>query len=326
MPPVVLLGPQRYQPTLAQAFQRVSAEGPVAAVTAGWEEREDEIDELSSHLGHEIVNLRLHARTEQIFERDPEFLAAWRRRRVRLRHARELYRVRLRHLIGALERLPDPSADPLMGDLDEQAREDAFQQIRHLDAGALARVQELHAEFEEAVRPAERESVVLQRKSVAELLGDCRSVAFAGGHVAVLRNRLRLFDIGSQIGERPLFAWSAGAMCACERIAIYHENAPQGPGLPLMLEHGLGLCPGVIALPHASSRMRLENRENVALFARRFAPRACVALDDASGLIWGGATVGWTLFGDGARRLRTDGRVTDLSEVPGVTGAAGGNT
>ncbi len=320
MPPVVLLGPQRYQPTLAQAFRHVAAEGPVAAVTAGWEEREDEIDELSSHLGHEIVNLRLHARTEQIFERDPEFLEAWRRRRVRLRHARELYRERLGHLVDALRRLPGPSSDPLMQDLDEQAREEALEQVRHLDAGALTRAEELHAEFEDAVRPAERESVVVQRGRVSELLADCRSVAFAGGHVAVLRNRLRLFDIAAQIGERPLFAWSAGAMCACKQIVIYHENAPQGPGLPLTLESGLGLCPRVVALPHASRRMRLDDRESVALFARRFAPRTCVALDDASGLIWGGTGEGWTLFGDGARRLRTDGRVTELTEVKGVAG------
>ena len=79
MAPVVLLGPQRYRPTLAEAFRYVNAEGPVAAVTAGWEEREDEIDDLSEQLGHEVVNLRLHGRTANLItvnrERQSAFIS-----------------------------------------------------------------------------------------------------------------------------------------------------------------------------------------------------------------------------------------------------------
>src|SRR5947207_8912415 len=60
MPEVVLLGPQRLKPTLVQAFRDLRVEGPVAAVTAGWEEREEEIDELSEHLARPVENLSLH--------------------------------------------------------------------------------------------------------------------------------------------------------------------------------------------------------------------------------------------------------------------------
>ena len=77
-----------------------------------------------------------------------------------------------------------------------------------------------------------------------------------------------------------------------------------------MLERGLGIVKGIVALPHAARRLRLDDTERVATFARRFAPARCVALDDASGLIWDGAR--WELFGDGARRLRTDGSVTQM--------------
>jgi hypothetical protein len=134
--------------------------------------------------------------------------------------------------------------------------------------------------------------------------------------VAVLRNRLRLFGIAELIGERPLFAWSAGAMCVTEHIVAYHDNPPQGPGDAMVLERGLGICSKIVALPHAKKRLRLDDRERVSRFARRFAPQICVALDDASGLIWNGAA--WELFGDGARRLRLDGSVTEMREFGGA--------
>ena len=62
MRPVVLLGPQRLRPDLVEAVDRVGVDGPVAAVTAGWQEREDEIDELSAHLRRPTHNLQLHRR------------------------------------------------------------------------------------------------------------------------------------------------------------------------------------------------------------------------------------------------------------------------
>ena len=49
--PIVLLGPQREQRTVADAVRGLGVEGPVATVTAGWEEREAEDTELRDHLG-----------------------------------------------------------------------------------------------------------------------------------------------------------------------------------------------------------------------------------------------------------------------------------
>ena len=49
---------------------------------------------------------------------------------------------------------------------------------------------------------------------------------------------------------------------------------------------GLALCPGIIALPHARSRLRLGDPRRVALFARRFAPARGVTLDAGSRLLW----------------------------------------
>lgn len=307
---VVLLGPQRYQPTLAAAFDRIRPEGAVAAVTAGWEDREDEIDELTEHLGREVVNLRLHRRTEQIFERDTEFFAAWQVRRHQLRRLRNLYRQRVGDQISSLRRLARDRQDELARD----EWEDALRVLREMDDRHLRQVEALHAAFDAAQKPAERPAVALQRERVKELVDGCGSIALAGGHVAVLANRLRLFGIADLIGDRPLFAWSAGAMCATERVVIYHDATPQRAGDPLVLGAGLGLCPGIVALPHAHRRLRLDDPGRVSRFARRFAPYTCVALDDASGLIH---DTGWDLFGDGARRLRTTGEVTEMQLVGG---------
>ena len=312
MPTVVLLGPQRYQPTLAEAFDRVQPTGPVAAVTAGWEDREDEIDELTEHLGRDVINLQLHQRCEQVFARDAEFLEAWRVRRLRLRRCRELYRQRLGDLVRSVHALERRRHD----DLVQADWEDSLRIIRELDDRQLRRVTEIHDEFEERMRPQEREAVVVQHERIAELISGCGSITFAGGHVAVLRNRLRLFDIAGLIEERPLFAWSAGAMCATERIVIYHDSAPLSSGHPQVLEAGLGLCPGIVALPHASRRLHLSDVRRVRRFAARFAPQTCIALDDASGMIWDGSE--WDLLGDGARRLRGSGQVTEVQLVEGA--------
>jgi hypothetical protein len=306
MPYVALLGPQRHHPTLADTFRRVGASGPVAAITAGWEEREDEIDELTEHLGCEVVNLRLHGRTEHIFQRDGDFLAGWQARRVRIRTARNLYRSRLHYAMQAVRSLAArASTEPVVTEI-----ADAIETVRDLDTRHVETADAIHAEFLERWHPTECKSVALQRKRVAELIGDCDSIAFAGGHVAVLRNRLRLFGIADLIGERPIVAWSAGAMCMTDRVIAFHDNTPQGRRDPAVLDRGLGLCPDVVALPHAAERLSLDDSRRVSLLARRLAPRTGVALDDASGLLWDGER--YELLGAGARRLRIDGSVTDM--------------
>ena len=105
MSTVVLLGPQRFTPTLGAAVARVGVEGRLASVTAGWQEREDEDLELHEHLGERTVNLMLYARGEDVFERDPELFRAHRERQGRLRELQELYRARLAHASAAWREL-----------------------------------------------------------------------------------------------------------------------------------------------------------------------------------------------------------------------------
>ena len=82
---VVFLGPQRFRPTLVGVLDRFEIEGTVAAITAGWQEREQAVDELEDHIHSDLVNLRLYERTEQVLASDPEFGEALHGKQRRLR-------------------------------------------------------------------------------------------------------------------------------------------------------------------------------------------------------------------------------------------------
>jgi len=307
---VVLLGPQRLTPTLAAALARhapeAEAAGHLAAITAGWEERELEDQELAEHLGGRVLNLELHRRAEDVFQRDPELFQALRQRHDRMRRLQHLYGLRLAHSLAAarelLARRPVEADDDLL----EHEIDDAVELVRVLDRQHARRLREVHDAFREEWRPPERDAVAEHRREILQSIADAGAVCLAGGHVAILLNRLRLFDLGPHLASRPLFAWSAGAMALTERVVVFHDSPPQGPGDPAVFELGLGLVPSVVALPHASKRLRLEDAIRVELFARRFGPGPCVALDGRTGLAWDGAEA---LPLEGTRVLHPDGRV-----------------
>src|SRR5439155_26421075 len=93
--PVVLLGPQEDPTDAGRALADLGVAGPVALVTAGWQERESEDEALVAGLGVPAVNLRLHGRGEEVFAGDPEFQVAYRERQELQRHLQDFYRVRL---------------------------------------------------------------------------------------------------------------------------------------------------------------------------------------------------------------------------------------
>lgn len=307
----ILLGPQRHVPLVREAVASLLPEddaGLLAAVTAGWEEREAEDQELRDHVRRPLVNLAVWARVERIFQEDPELFAAMRQRHDTLRGLQELYRLRLHGQMEALQELFRRSADdPLL--LAE--RHDALVMLQGLDDQHIARVQAVHHEFEARWRPAERPSVLRQRAELRSILGEASCLLIAGGHVAVLLHRLRLFDVLGLHGDRPVVAWSAGAMALCERIVLFHDTPPQGSAHAEVMEAGLGLVPGLVALPHAQKRLRTDEPRHVELFARRFQPAQCVLLDPGSRVDW---RRGRWRGASGTLRLGTSGLLEELPE------------
>jgi hypothetical protein len=303
-PPLVLLGPQRFTPTLCAAVDELGVDGPVAAVTAGWQDREGEDRELADHLGGRLVNLELYRRCEEVFTEDPELFEAHRRRQDRLKALQRLYRLRLDHALAAVRALV--RREGFEPDLLEPEIDDAVATVQALDQRHLAKVRSIDRRFEQRWRPTERPAVARQRREVAERLGDCAALAVAGGHVAVLLNRMRLFGVAELARALPVVAWSAGAMTLAERIVLFHDSPPQGAGNAEMLEHGLGRLTGVLPLPHAARRLRLDDPLRVSIFARRLAPAVPVTLDGGAKLVLAGSRL---VAAAGVRRLCPDGRL-----------------
>jgi hypothetical protein len=306
MSAVVLLGPQRLRPTLVQAVDAAGVKGRVAAVTAGWEEREDEIDEMAEHLGRPVENLRLFRRGEDVFRRDPDLFLAFGDHLERRARAQDVYRVRLAHALEAVRELARGGLDAGFA---KEATESAIDAVRAVDEEHRRRVGDLRDEFETHAKPHERDAVVRHRTEIRRALEGSSALLIAGGHVQVLLDRMRLFDVDAMAGKRPVFAWSAGAMVAGEDVVLFHDAPPHGPGNAEVLDQGLVRCRGVLPLPHARRRLRLEDRGRVSLLARRFAPLRCLALDEECRLTYterGGAEV------HQARELTIHGEVREL--------------
>lgn len=311
MQPLTLFGPQRLEPCLREEFDFRGVDGPVAAITAGWQEREAENEELQEHLGRPVVDLHLHARADEVFDEDPELFEAHRARQDHLQALQRLYRFRLEYTLEPARQLIQREGDSEDAFL-EPARRDAIEAVRLLDAQHLERIAGVHREFEERWAPRWRPAIARHRSELAALLGRCAAVGIAGGHVAVLLNRMRLFDLGELLGELPVFAWSAGAMCLGQRIVLFHDYPPQGPGNAEVFDVGLGLYHGLLALPHASQRLRLSDPARIRLLARRFSPELCVALDSRVSIrLENGA---WRR-GQNTRHLTVDGQVLDLEQA-----------
>ncbi len=308
MQPLTLFGPQRLEPCLREEFDFRGIDGPVAAITAGWQEREAENDELQEHLGRPVIDLRLHARADQVFDEDPELFEAHRARQDQLQALQRLYRFRLEYTLEPARQLIQREGDSEEAIL-EPARAEAIEAVRLLDAQHLARIAEVHREFEERWAPRSRPAIARHRRELASILGGCAAVGIAGGHVAILLNRMRLFHLGELMSELPIFAWSAGAMCLGRRIVLFHDYPPQGPGNAEVFDVGLGLYQGLLALPHASQRLRLTDPARIRLLARRFSPDLCVALDSQVSIrLENGA---WRR-GRKTRHLTVDGQVQEL--------------
>jgi hypothetical protein len=256
-------------------------QGPFATVTAGWQEREGDDAELDALLAGRSVNLSLYRRFGEVMAADGEYAAAVVRRREVLAEMAALYLLRLDLAVQAVQAVYRHDGPADLGGLRETAAGQAEQAIRELDAAHLAAVEQLDAEFYGSYPPHEREPVATHRAEIAGLLAGCRAFAMAGGHVGVLAEVLHLFNLAAllQRSEVPVLAWSAGAMALTGRIVLFHDRSEHGPASAEVHGRGLGLVTGVVALPAAHRRLRMDDRAAMGLLARRFAPDRCLVLE-----------------------------------------------
>lgn len=302
---VVLLGPQRLHADLGSVVGELGCRGPVALVTAGWQEEEDDDARVREPLGPGAFNLRLWGRAEEVWREDPELASGHRRLQEDVRSLRRAYNVSLARAMDAWIDLLGLAGDPAV--LDPE-REYALSAVRELDRHHAQRLRELREEFYRRYDPLMRASVGRRREEVRRALETVEVVVVEGGHVPALLNRLRLFGVDQLLSGKTVVACSGGAMALARQVVLFHDSPPWGPGHAEMGEVGLGLFPDVVALPHGSARLRLDDAGRVSRMARRFAPDVAVVLDPGTRLDWDGA---W--HPRGARRLSGYGWVEPWS-------------
>lgn len=307
----ILLGPQRFMTTAGTALRSLGVDGRVATVNAGWEEREDVVDELDTVLEGRANHLRLYHRTFDVIAKDEVFAAAALAFRDNHDSLLALYRLRLQHAMDGVYavvrrtregQLRAGGAHATYGAVD-----DAVEAVRHLDAWYAGQLKNLYADLDEAA-PLDSSGVIAwHRGEIEAALADSAAIVLTGGHVGTLLRALRLFAI--RVPETlPVIAWSAGAMALTERVVLFHEFGPEGATEAEVFDRGLGRVKGVVALPHARRRLRLDDKDRCAVMARRFVDQHCVLLDD-------GTALELTPAGGlpkGARILGTDGAVHEL--------------
>lgn len=298
-----MLGPQAARPILGEVVDDLAVQGPVAVVTAGWQEWESELDGIRSQLGDRVVPLRLYERAEAIWDADQELREAHRRMQSDLRQIRRLYARQLDRAAEAWMELLDVQGPERIV---EPERDGALDAIQRLDAHHIARIREVRRDFEERMHPRKRPAVSRAADEILDELEACAAVVIEGGHAAVLHNRIALFDLVDALKERTVIGCSAGAMVLCERVVLYNDAPAIGRGNAEVGLPGFGLVPGVVALPDATTRLRLDDQRRMRRLALRLSPDRCALLDPGDRLEWDGEA----LRARGSRLVQPDGRLT----------------
>ncbi len=225
----------------------------------------------------------------------------YRERQDRLQELQRLYRLRLSPSMLAARRLLRTAGDAAI--LAHEQRH-AISQHRVLDRHHLRRICAIHSKFDTRIADERLPILAEHSAEITDVLSRCQTVIISGGNVAVLLNRLRLFDLGPSLRQKNVIAWSAGAMVLSDKVVLFHDNTPQGDRDAEVFDSGLGILNDCVFLPDAKHRLTLSDKIRVALFSRRFAPAACLTLDSGSMLRYRNLRI---VAAEGVRRLSRSG-------------------
>ena len=272
---MTLLGPLNDGVDLAAEIEAFGVDGPVALITAGWEEGERNDAEIDRRLGGGTRNLGLYGRRLDVLSSDSEYAEAERLLRTQLDDVREQYQRRLRAVLDGVEVLRTRFAGTPGG---AGAQFDAaIDAVRTLDEAHVAAISAAYDRFYAAHPPHDRVVIRGHRDEVASIVGECAAIAIAGGHAGVLNDCLHLCNLAALIETQPLLAWSSGCMAISERIVVIDDDDPAARPTELY-DIGIGVARGLVALP-VSNRLHGHDTDARALLAARFAPSVCVVLD-----------------------------------------------
>jgi len=313
--PIILLGPQRPTPNLTEILADLPGEGPVLTITAGWRYDESDRESLDAAIGAGAEPLPLYRWFDEIVGEAPDLARAYKERQRLVRKLKSLYRLRLKHAMDTVHALMERRVeDP---ELVEPELEAALEVVREIDESYLIRSTAIQMGSRHQLRALETPRVARRRTEAARRILEARAVLIAGGHVAVLRNRLMFFELDFALRQAvqrgtALIGWSAGAMVLTERVVLFYDDPPEGHSYPELLDRGLGLVSGIVALPHAKRRLNLEDSDRIGALAARFESSACVCMENGAHLV--GRDGFWENRGapDTALLMSVDGSVDPL--------------
>jgi len=272
---VTLLGPLSDGVDLGAEIEAFGVDGPVALITAGWEEGERNDAEIDRRLGGGSRNLGLYGRRLDVLSSDAEYAEAERLLRTQLDELREQYQRRLRAALDGVDVMRTRFADVAGGAGGQVSA--AIDAVRALDEAHAAAMSGAYERFYTTHPPHDRTVIRAHRDEVASIVGECAAIAIAGGHVGVLNDCLHLCNLAPLIDAQPLLVWSSGCMALSERIVVIDDDDPAARPAELY-DMGIGVAHGLVALP-MSGRLHGHDADGLALLAARFAPRVCVVLD-----------------------------------------------
>lgn len=258
-----------------------TAAQPAAIISAGLQEWEAHGDGVAEDWPAPVHNLDLYARADRVLECDPALAEALHDKQLRLRDMQADYRIRLKHAVAAVDELERRDrAD------DRPSVRDAYAALRALDRRHLQQVRKIHAEPvpDSAALDEERAAVAQQLAAVSQVL-------IAGGHVAVLRNRMRMLGVDALLDDKEVIAWGAGAMVCTERVVLFLEHSARGRREPEVLDAGVGLAQRVVVIPEARQRLKLDDLPRCASLHTRFTPARCISLDANSSVLLDGSRI-----------------------------------
>lgn len=303
----LVLGPQRPTRNIAESMAEAGfPEGSVATITAGWQEAEDDIDDLREVVGRPLQDLRLYARAEEVFQADANLAAAYRARQDQLMQQQRLYRLRLKHLAIAARQTIRAAGDPVMVAAEKRH---AIAQLRALDRHHLHRTESIRRPFNVRFNPETTPLLAQHHREIGEIIDQCSAILIAGGNLPILLNRILLFGVEPLLARSPLVAWSAGAMVLAERIVLFHDRSPQGRRDAEVFGMGCGLISGSVFFPDAAHRLRESEHSRIELMCRRFSPDTCVTLDNGASLEFAGSKIKAV---NAVRRFNRHGRIVKL--------------
>ncbi len=310
----VVLGPQVGAISLTGGIAALDPPpGKIADITVGWRETEPvrrEVDREIEKCGREPAPLLIGERVGRAFGADPELSQAHRALQEGLLAEERLYRARLSLAVEAARQISLLEVEDHHRAPYAAAARDA---IREADRMHLDRHAAMWEEFRTELRPADRPGLRREKEEVEEILADAAAVVLTGGHVAVIRNRLRLLELGPALRRLPVLAWSAGAMVLTRQVVLFHDRLPHGAARPEILGYGLSLLPGIALFPDAGARLDLDDRRSLGELAGRVAPDWAVLLDPGEQLHWDGGK--WTAPA-GLRTLTETGELETLPALP----------